>query len=138
MKLFNIRGRLVNKNVVRFLIKWDAPSRSKLQASVKSFLKPYWLSDSVYEEFPVYGSLLKVDFLNATRKIAIEVQGDQHGEFSEFFHKTRMNYWKSIKRDSQKATWLEKNGFKLIEINSDEVNQLSRDFFIKHFNVVVV
>ena len=68
MRLYNIKGRLVSKNVRKYLIDWDKKSRSKVQFKVKKILEPYWKNYVVYEEFPVYGTLLKVDILNATKK----------------------------------------------------------------------
>ena len=101
MKLYNIYGKVVSKNVSGYLIDWDSKSRSKIQYKVKQFLKQYWKNHIVYEEFPVFGSKLKVDILNATRKIAVEVHGPQHSSFNKFFHgESRLNYLKSIKRDS--------------------------------------
>lgn len=138
MRLYNINGKLVKKSVSRFLVKWDEKSRSKIQFATKQFLKPFWLSHVVYEEFPVYGSLLKVDFLNATRRIAVEVNGKQHSEFNKFFHSnSRTEYLKSIKRDCAKAQWLEKNNFTLIEIEQDEVPLLSRDFIYSKYEILI-
>jgi hypothetical protein len=129
MRLYNIYGKLQAKKVSKYLIKWNKKSRSKIQFKVKDFLKPYWKNHIVYEEFPVYGTKMKVDILNATKKIAIEVQGRQHNEFNKFFHKTRANYLESIKRDHLKRQWLEKNNFKLIEIEEKEIKKLSKTFF---------
>ena len=53
MRLYNIYGKLQKKNVSPYLIKWDEKSRSKIQAEVKHFLKPFWKAQVVYEEFPV-------------------------------------------------------------------------------------
>ena len=117
-------------------MKWDKGSRSKIQTVVKKFLKPYWKDQIVYEEFPVYGTRLKVDILNATKKIAIEVQGRQHTQFNKFFHgNSRLEYLKSIKRDVQKRNWLEENGFKVIEINEDEITSLNKSFFERKFKI---
>jgi len=138
MRLYNVYGKLQKKNVGPYLIKWGGKSRSKIQYTVKQFLKPFWKAQMVYEEFPVYGTRLKVDILNATKKIAIEVNGKQHSCFNEFFHaKTRTNYLKAIKRDIQKSEWLEKNDFKLVEIEQDEISQLSKNFFKKKFNMIL-
>jgi hypothetical protein len=137
MKLLNIYGKIVSKNVTRYRIEWDKPSKSKPQAIVKKFLKPYWFPYIVYEEFPVYGTLLKVDILNASLKIAVEVHGPQHGEY-HFFHNNSPNaYLNSIKRDYQKSEWLSTNGFKVVEIKSDEVDTLSKDFFREKFNIIL-
>lgn len=138
MRLYNIYGKAVSKNVLRYRINWDAKSRSKIQQKTKLFLKRFWKNHIVYEEFPVYGSRMKVDFINATKKIAIEVHGPQHSEFNKFFHNnSRLNYLKSIKRDVQKEKWLELNNFTLVEIYYDEVDKLSEKFFEEHYNVIL-
>ena len=129
MRLYNIYGKLQSRIVKKYLINWNKKSRSQIQFKVKQFLKPYWENQIVYEEFPVYGSKMKVDILNATKKIAIEVQGKQHTEFNKFFHKTRGNYLESIKRDYQKREWLKQNKFKLVEIEEEEIKKLSKSFF---------
>ena len=132
MRLYNIKGKLQSKLVTKFLIKWNKKSRSKIQFKVKQFLKSYWKNHIVYEEFPVYGTRMKVDLLNATKKIAVEVNGRQHSNFNPFFHNnSRANYLASIKRDVKKREWLEKNNFTLIEIEEHEVNKLSKEFIVK-------
>ena len=79
---------------------------------------------------------MKVDILNATKKLAVEVNGAQHGNFNKFFHaNSRVNYLKSINRDFKKLEWLEQNDYNLIEINYDEVDLLSKDFFKNKFKV---
>jgi hypothetical protein len=135
MRLYDIRGRLRFKNVSKKLISWNKKSRSKLQKKVKDFLKPYWKSHICYEEFPVYGTKMSVDLVNATRKIAIEVNGEQHEKYNKFFHKNRLNYFYSIKRDFDKKKWLEMNEYTVIEINYDEIDQLSEEFFLSKFNI---
>lgn len=138
MRLYDIRGRLIYKNVKPYLIDWEGKSASKGQFKVKRFFKQYWQRHLVYEEFPVYSSRLRVDFLNATRKLAIEYNGVQHNEFNPFFHKNRMNYFFSIKRDMKKAEWLEKNGFKLIELEEDDIPLLSPEYIREKFGVYIL
>ena len=136
MRFINVNGRLQKKSVSKYLINWDKKSRSKIQFKVKKFLEPFWKAHIVFEEFPVYGSRLKVDILNATNKVAVEVQGGQHNAFNKFFHgDSRLKYLESIKRDMKKAEWLEMNKFKLIEINENEVDKLSKSFFRKQFGL---
>ena len=138
MRLYNIYGKLQNKDVTRFLIKWNKKSRSKIQFAVKEFLEPYWKGHVVYEEFPVFGSRMKVDIVNMTKKIAIEVQGSQHSNFNAFFHNnSRAKYLASIKRDVKKAQWLEKNDINLIEIDEKEAYKLSKEFFKEKFDLTL-
>lgn len=138
MRLYSLNGKLVNKNVSKYLINWDKPSRSKIQFKTKKFFQQYWSNHIVYEEFPVYGSLMKVDLLNATKHIAVEVNGQQHDSFNEFFHNnSRMNYLQSIKRDCKKEQWLEKNNFKLLEIYEKDLKNLSPQFFLDNFDISI-
>lgn len=138
MRLYNINGKLQNKSVSKYLIKWNKKSRSKVQFRTKKFLEPFWKAQIVYEEFPVYGTRMTVDILNATKKLAIEVQGRQHSEFNKFFHgNSRLKYLEGIKRDIKKAEWLEKNGFILLEIEEDEVDLLSIKFFMDKFSTIL-
>tara|TARA_Y100000593_G_scaffold95031_1_gene198570 strand:+ start:19314 stop:19730 length:417 start_codon:yes stop_codon:yes gene_type:complete len=138
MRLYNVNGKLQSKKVSKYLINWDGKSRSKIQFRVKQFLKPFWQNQIVYEEFPVYGTKMHVDILNATKKIAIEVNGSQHSNFNKFFHNdSRLKYLESIKRDVAKAHWLESNNFTLLEIEEGEVGLLSVEFFKKHFDIIL-
>jgi hypothetical protein len=136
MRLLNIYGKLQSKTVGKYLINWDGKSRSKIQFKVKQFLKTFWQNQIVYEEFPVYGTRMHVDILNATKRVAIEVNGAQHSKFNKFFHaNSRQKYLDSIKRDLEKAKWLESNNFILIEVEESEVSSLSLEFFKKNFNL---
>jgi hypothetical protein len=135
MRLLNVRGKPTNLNVARFAIKWDGDSLSSPQFKVKQFLKPYWQFDMCYEEFPVFGSRLKVDILNATKKVGVEIHGPQHEEFHYFHNKSRFNYLKGIKNDVIKTEWLEKNGFTLVVIYTKEVDLISPAFFLDKFGI---
>ena len=137
MRLKNIYGKLVYKNVRSKLIDWDGKSRSKVQRQVKKFLKDYWSKCIVYEEFPVYGSRMSVDILNATKKNAVEVQGRQHDEYNKFFHKNKINYLYSMERDFNKKKWLEQNDFQLVEILELEAANLNEKFFSEKYGIIL-
>lgn len=137
MRLYNIRGRQVNKNVSRYLIDWDKKSRSNLQFKAKQFLKPFWEKHIVYEEFPVFGTRMKVDIVNVTKFIAVEVNGQQHGSYNKFFHNSRYGYFQSISRDVKKEEWLEKNGFEVITVEYDEVDFLTEEFIKEKFDISI-
>jgi hypothetical protein len=138
MRLYNVYGKLQSKNVTKFLIDWEGKSRSKLQFKAKQFFKTVWENQIVYEEFPVFGSRMKVDFLNATKKIAIEVNGPQHSSFNKFFHNnSRMKYLDSLKRDHEKSLWLEQNNFTLVELEKKDVETLSRELLCEKFKIII-
>ena len=139
MRLLNINGRLVNKNVRKNLVDWEGKSRSNLQLKFKRFFYPYWKNHIVYEEFPVYGTMLRIDFLNATKKIAVEIQGDQHESFNEFFHnKSRLKYLESIKRDVRKEQWINLNGFKFIELYEEDLKTISPKYIEEKCGINII
>ncbi len=138
MRLYNIKGRLVNKNVSKYRVNWDAECRSKFQFEVKQFFKTYWYGQVCYEEFPVYGTRMKVDLINMTKRIAVETQGAQHNEFNKFFHNnSRANYLRSIERDYSKMTWLENNNFKVLEIFDEDLPSLSKEYISEKFEISI-
>ena len=139
MRLLNVNGTLVNKNVSKYLVNWNGKSRSKLQFKFKQFFYPYWKNHIVYEEFPVYGSMLKVDLLNATKKIAVEIQGDQHESFNKFFHdNSRLKYLQSIKRDVKKEKWLEMNEFKFLQVYESDLKTLSPQYIEEKCGILII
>ena len=139
MKLLDVNGNLKKRNVEKYRIKWDEKSRSKIQFETKQFLKQFWFSHIVYEEFPVFGTKMKVDIINFTKKIAIEVQGNQHNTFNPFFHDNRLYNWRqSIKRDMVKLEWLELNEITVVEILEDEIKLLSKEFFKNRFDIDLI
>jgi hypothetical protein len=115
-------------NIKKHLIDWDRKSRSKFQFNVKKFLEPYWSRHVVFEEFPVVGTKMSLDFFNANKKVAIEVQGAQHTKYVKFFHgKYKNNYIAQLDRDNKKLKFCEINDIKLIEVY--EKDNLSESFF---------
>lgn len=112
------------KNLQKYLINWGTDSRSKFQTQVKKFLKNYWLHNVIFEEFPIVGTRLSLDFYNANKKIAIEVQGRQHTNYIKFFHQTRANFLSQLKRDEKKEKFCELNGITLVTIyEKDDINK---------------
>ena len=117
MKFIDRYGKERNlKNAKKYLIDWEKPSRSKFQTNVKKFLRLYWENDIVFEEFRVVGSRLTLDFYNANKKIAVEVQGAQHTKYVKFFHKNRLKYSDQLKRDEKKLDFCKANDIQLAEV----------------------
>jgi hypothetical protein len=110
------------KNITKYLIDWDSECRSGIQKNVKNNIKPYWFADVVFEEFPVAGTRMTLDFFNATQNIAIEVDGNQHYKYNKFFHSnSRQNFLRQLKRDENKEYFCEINNIKLIRVLESEI-----------------
>ena len=109
----------------KYLIDWEGRSKSKVQSSVKKYLKKYWSHDIVFEEFPLAGSRMTFDFYNASKNIVIEVQGKQHTKFVPFMHAgSKINFLKQLKRDEDKIKFCNLNEIVLVEY-FDGDNRLS-------------
>lgn len=109
------------KNLKKYIIDWDVKSRSKFQTEVKDFLKNYWSNNVVFEEFPIVGTRLTLDFYNANKKVAIEVQGRQHTGFVKFFHQNRMNFLHQLNRDEKKERFCQLNKITLVTIYENDI-----------------
>jgi|TARA_R110000824_G_scaffold244366_5_gene433126 very-short-patch-repair endonuclease len=113
------------KTPTRYLIDWDAKSRSKIQRKVKLLLQPFWMYDIVFEEMPLVGSRMTFDFYNSNKRIALEVDGNQHYNYNKFFHAgSRQKFFQQIDRDDKKEVFCKTNDIKLIRIfEKEEINQ---------------
>ena len=101
----------------KYRIDWDKPSRSKIQFNTKQRLKKVWYNHVVFEEFPVAGTKMSLDFYNANKKIAIEVQGRNHDKYVPHFHgNNKINFISQMRRDHQKKHFCDLNDIKLIEV----------------------
>ena len=105
------------KNSTKYLIDWDKKCRSKLQKKVKDLLYSNWVSDVVFDELPVLGTRMTLDFYNANKKLAVEVDGNQHYKYNKFFHSnSRQNFLSQLQRDEKKEYFCEINQIKLVRI----------------------
>ena len=131
MEFQTIDGKLKRvKNLKKRIINWEASSRSKRQKAVKDFLKDYWFNHVTFEEFPVVGTRLSLDFYNANKRVAVEVQGSQHTKYNKFFHGGhKSNYLEQLKRDQIKAEFCEVNDIILVEIYDSDI--INKSLFIK-------
>tara|TARA_Y100000592_G_C5411908_1_gene288543 strand:+ start:373 stop:783 length:411 start_codon:yes stop_codon:yes gene_type:complete len=132
MKFKTLSGstRRVSK-IKKHLIDWDSTSRSKFQFNVKKFLEPYWSRHVVFEEFPIVGTKMSLDFFNANKKVAIEVQGGQHTKYVPYFHGGhKVNYLSQLERDHKKLKFCEINDITLVEIYEKDV--LNENLFEKY------
>lgn len=122
MNFISLSGKLRPlKNINRYMIDWEKPSRSKFQTNVKNFLKKYWFQNVVFEEMPIVGTRMSLDLYNANKRIAIEVQGRQHQSFVKHFHGNLLNFKYQLDRDQKKESFCSRNDITLITIFDKDV-----------------
>lgn len=116
MKFKTLSGKVRDFPIHKWRIDWEGDSLSNFQADCKDFFYDYWKDDVVCEEFRIVSSRMSIDFVNITRRIAVEVQGSQHSQYNSFMSGSRSGYLGQIKRDLSKRRWCDMNDFFLIEI----------------------
>lgn len=121
MKIKNAYGRETNINATKYCVDWDKKV-SKPQKAVKDILRPFWAGHLVLEEFRIPSSKLRVDLLNLSLGIVVEISPSSSHKYNPFFHKNRFNFLASKKREFHKVSWSELNGFVYIEVGDVELN----------------
>lgn len=109
---WNLRGHLNNPR-----------KGSSLHNKTREILKEIFPLELILEEvfLPGCGSLY-ADFYLPSRKIMIEVNGEQHYKFNSHFFSSSLDWRKSLGKDRKKSNWCEINDIKLLILayNEDE------------------
>jgi very-short-patch-repair endonuclease len=116
MRWITAKGNTRPLSEKKYSIKWDSESLSLFQFNVKQFFKKYWIEDIVGEEVLIPQTRLRVDIVNFSKKIAVEVNGLFHVEYTPYFQNSVEDFERQVYRDVLKEYLLEKNGFEVIEI----------------------
>lgn len=130
MKLTDVYGREISIDVSHRSYPPRTTHRSNRQMGVFTIIKEIYPSDIVLEEFTIPGSRMSLDFFIPSRRLAIEVQGEQHIKFIKYFHGNRAidkSFAEQKMRDASKNLWCENNKIRLVEIfpcdTDDEVRE---------------
>ncbi|MGL4873119.1 MAG: hypothetical protein ACRC30_00500 [Clostridium sp.] len=70
---------------------------------------------------PKTGRQLPYDIEIVNKKILIEIQGEQHSNFIEHFHRTIENFEYQKLKDNHKKRWAEDNGYRIVYIYYNEL-----------------
>jgi len=95
---------------------------STLEDALDKALAKVFPNEQVTKQFPikVRGRTLYVDRVLQSRKVAIEVDGRQHSEFVEHFHKDAEGFKDSKERDRLKDGMLKFLGYAVVRFKHDE------------------
>lgn len=132
MKIIGLDGKehswIPSNNIV------NTKNRSGLHLNAKKLLKEKYPNDRILEEIVLPGtntnnrkSVLKADFFIPVRSLLVEVHGEQHTEFNNFFFKNKMEFYKAQARDRDKKQWCELNEIALLELFHNESIEEWRD-----------
>ncbi len=122
MKIIGLDGRTYTWKLQGYvpLLNDDRP-RSALHKAAKELLYNIYPLDRILEEVHLPGSgELYVDFFIPTRKLMVEVNGEQHYRFIQYFHQDLIGFLDSKKRDKKKRDWAEINTLQIVELPYNE------------------
>lgn len=134
MKFLSTEGRVYKIDLRPS--KWPRRSsdncKSRFQFSIGEVIDKVFPNEIVLEEFYIPGDRLFIDFLLPRKKIAVEAQGRQHYEYSNFFHGSQENFRLAQARDRKKSLWCVCNNIRLVVIRETDdhakiVNKLLSD-----------
>lgn len=89
------------------------PSQPHL--TVKAWLTQNYPGLLFYEEYKLSNGL-RLDFLLPRHRLAVEVDGEQHEKYNNYFYKSMREFHNSIERDLYKDKYCKENMIKLIRI----------------------
>ncbi len=140
MKVWNLKGRAqVLIKTHEYLIDWKKDGASKLETKFKELIFPYWRNQIVLEQLRIPGSLLRIDFLNCTKRLAVEINGPQHGEYNPHFHRgSEVNFRASIRRDINKILWCEENDIKVLELIEEDLDWFCPKYIQDKFEIDII
>lgn len=128
MKVLGINGKEYVWNLTGYdVFNDDGRKRSKYHVKARGILKEIFHSYRILEEVKLPGStllhkksVLYLDFYIPSIKLGVEVHGQQHYEFSPFFHKSKADFALAKARDEDKIEWCKLNDITLITLKYSE------------------
>lgn len=94
-------------------------NKSNFHLLARELLKQNYPTLQILEEMPIQirkSETLYMDFFIPLSKKCIEVHGEQHYEFTPFYHRTKLDFFKQQKRDREKREWCHINNIAYIEL----------------------
>jgi len=106
------------------IAKGSMKNKSSLHLQARALIKEIFPTLQILEEVGIpirRNEALYLDFYLPLKKMCIEVHGEQHYKFVQFYHNNTMGFLKHKKRDAQKKEWCEKNDITYIELPYNEI-----------------
>ena len=135
MKVIGINGREYAWNLTSYSVDAnDKRKRSKFHVRARKLLKTIFHSYRILEEVKLPGSteshrkgVLYLDFYIPQIMMAIEVHGQQHYDYTPFFHKNKADFALAQVKDDDKIRWCELNKIDIIVLRYSDTDEQWRD-----------
>jgi hypothetical protein len=105
------------------IAKGSMKNKSSLHLQARQLIKDLFPTLQILEEVSIpirKNETLFLDFYLPLTKTCIEVHGEQHYKFVQFYHNNALGFMKHKKRDRDKKYWCEKNDISYIELPYNE------------------
>lgn len=117
MKVIDSNGREISWNYAKYYSRRERSGKSKGHISARVLLHEILPHSTLYEEVTLpTDPAMFADFFVPDYRLIVEVHGEQHYSYNPFFHKSKMDFYKSKTRDKIKKEWCELNSITLIEL----------------------
>lgn len=93
---------------------------SKNHIAIRELIKEMFPFENVVEEFSIPSTRLKCDFFLPSKRMVIEIHGEQHYSFNSHFFSSKKEFYQAKARDNKKIEWAEMNDFTLITLSYKE------------------
>lgn len=122
MKVYDTSGKLHN---------WTPKSNprfrpSSYHESALALVRQLYSVDQILEEVYLPGENMYLDIFLPSRKLAVEIQGEQHYKFNNHFYKHEDDFRKAQMRDKRKAEWCNINGIDLVTLDYNNESEWER------------
>lgn len=120
MKLLSTQGEQITVDTKQssFPLRSEEACKSKIQFECGQVLREKYPFDAILEEWSIAEEGFFIDFFLPSRKLVVEVDGQQHKAYNAFFHGSQANFIASQQRDRRKETFCKINKFDFIRVSS--------------------
>lgn len=127
MQVKDLDGHHHSWNLTGHIARGKLTNKSSFHLNARNIIHDIFPTLQILEEvsIPVRKSeTLYLDFYIPLKRLCVEVHGEQHYEFTPFYHTNIMSFFKSQKRDRDKQEWCEINNINYIVLpHFEEDNQ---------------
>jgi len=122
MKVTDLLGKTTNWRLKGHMAGEGHRVTSAPHKAARAVIRGMFPTISFKEEVPISTGrgTLYLDFYLPIYKLAIEVHGQQHYQYTPHFHHTRAGFLASKQRDRDKVLWCEINGLTIVELPYNE------------------
>jgi len=126
MQVKTLDGQIQNWSLTGHFAHANMSNKSALHLKARDIIKNCYPTLQILEEVPIpikKSESYFFDFYIPILKTAVEVHGEQHYKYVQFYHQNQLNFLRSQKRDREKKEWCDLNNIKIIELPFSESEQ---------------